>query len=174
MTRPNKLLYSFLFLLFLPGLALSLPDDRDKPITGKAEKTTIDANSGKTILTGNVVIRHGLLTIFADQVTIENEETTNKTKYIVATGNPVQFTDTPTLDKPPVEVTGQQIEFFVLDDLIITLGNARIVNGGNEALGERIQYNTVTGLMTIEGECALNNSDNCQQAEFILQPGAEN
>ena len=173
MTRPNNAFVSLFFVLLMPALCFGLPEDRDKPITGKAEKTTIDANTGKTILTGNVVIRQGMLTIYANQVTIENDEATNKTKYILATGNPVQFTDTPQLEKPQVEVTGQQIEFFVMDNLIITFDNAKIRNGGNEATGERIQYDTVTGLMTIEGECALIQTDNCEQAEFTLQPGAK-
>ncbi|MDX1342239.1 MAG: lipopolysaccharide transport periplasmic protein LptA [Reinekea sp.] len=171
MTRLKHFLSMTLIASSLVSPAFAIPEDRDKPITGRANSTSIDANSGKTVLVGKVVIRQGLLTIQADKVTMQNDPKTNETQFLVAEGNPVIFTDTPTLDKPSVRVTGQQIEFLVSKDLVITNGDAQITSDNNQASGERIEYNLVTEFMVIEGECALSDNESCDQAEFILQPG---
>lgn len=166
-----------LFFILL-GLSIScvwaLPEDREKEITGQADRQTFAANSGTTVLTGNVIIRQGALTIYADKVTIETDETTDELRYMLAEGAPVRFIDTPSADDGEVTVTGATIEFFPLENTIITLGDAKILQTGNQAQGERIEYDTVTGVMTIESRRLLTGNDSDAQAEFILQPGSRN
>jgi lipopolysaccharide export system protein LptA len=173
MTQPKFHLIAAVFvaLMSLSHQALALPEDRDKPITGKASKQTLNANTGQTTLTGNVQIRQGNLTILADEVTLETDPITNDLRYMIATGNPVRFSDLPNADEALVEISGRQIEFFPMDNQVITLGKAVIVQGGNRASGERIKYDTVTGIMTIESEIIVNETPDGEQAEFIIQPG---
>lgn len=166
-----KAIALLLTLCGLTQIAAALPEDRDKPIYGNADQTQIEANSGKTVMTQNVVIRQGLLSIYADKVTIERNNDTGQFSYMLAQGNPVKFTDAPSVASEIVEVQGQVIEFFPDQDLIITIGNAQIQMNGNSAKGERIRYNTVTGLMTIESEKTVNENSSGAQAEFVLQPG---
>lgn len=156
------------------SLAWALPEDREKEITGQADRQTFAANSGTTVLIGNVIIRQGALTIYADKVTIETDETTDELSYMLAEGTPVRFIDTPSADDGEVTVTGATIEFFPLKNTIITLGDAKILQTGNQAQGERIEYDTVTGIMIIESRRVLTGNDNDAQAEFILQPGSRN
>lgn len=174
MTQPKHIFLAtaFTVLAALATTAQALPEDREKPITGKASKQTLNANTGKTVLTGNVQIRQGNLTILADEVTIETDPVTNDLRYMIASGNPVRFSDLPNAEEPQVEISGRQIEFFPMENQVITLGNAIILQGGNRASGERIQYDTVTGIMTIESDVIVNNTPDGEQAEFIIQPGS--
>jgi lipopolysaccharide export system protein LptA len=174
MTRLKYLSVAALCTYLLCSYATALPEDRDKRIVGKAHKTQIDANTGKTVFKEDVVIRQGLLSIFADEVTIEQNSTTEEIEYMLATGDPVKFIDTPSSNGKIIEVKGRTIEFFPLQNVIITLGQAEIEMEGNSARGERIHYNTVTGVITIESEKTVNSATSGEQAEFILQPGTNN
>jgi lipopolysaccharide export system protein LptA len=174
MTRLKYLTIITLTTYLFCSYAAALPEDRDKKIIGKAHTTQIDANTGKTVFKEDVVIRQGFLSIFADEVTIDQNSTTEEIEYMLATGDPVKFIDTPSSNGKQIEVKGRTIEFFPLKNLIITLGQAEIQMDGNSAKGERIQYNTVTGVITIESEKTVNSTSNGEQAEFILQPGTNN
>lgn len=156
------------------SLALALPEDRNKPINGKADSNTIDANSGKTVLVGQVVITQGALIIYADKVTIETDEISNQLSYLLAEGNPVRFFDQPVANGDTVAVQGLRVEFFPNENKIITLGQAQITQIGNKAEGERIIYLTDTGVMTIDSERTLTGRASGKQAELLIQPGAAN
>ena len=157
--------------LCVSATTFALPEDREKPITGVANKTTFDANAGKSIFTGNVRISQGLLTIYADEVVFERDEETGDLTYLLATGNPVRFIDTPSATEPPIEVRGSKIEFYQLENRIITTGSASLTQEDNQAVGERIEYNTVSGVMTIESAIVVNGDTDAEQATFVLQPG---
>lgn len=172
--RNFKTLCSLLLLVTSATFAMALPEDRDKPIYGSADQTEIEANSGKTVLIDNVVIRQGLLSIFAQRMTLERNPESGQFQTIFAQGEPVKFIDSPNNADETVEVTGQTIEFYPEQNLIITSGKAQILMNGNSARGERIRYDTVTGIMTIESEKRVNDDQTGAQAQFILQPGSAN
>jgi len=174
MNRRKKTALLALASLCVATLAWATPEDRNKPITGKADSNTIDANTGKTILLGQVVITQGALIIYANKVTIETEGQTNRLSYLLAEGNPVRLYDQPVADGETVEVQGLRIEFFPNDNKIITLGQAKITQVGNQADGERIIYQTDTGVMTIESEQTVTGQPGGKRAELLIQPGALN
>lgn len=172
MTRPEILAKTvFTTALMLASAVHALPEDRDKPITALADTNIIETVTGKSVLIGNVIIRQGVLKILADKVVIETDPETDDLTYIRADGAPAFFTDIPETDSDLVEVEGDVVEFFPLDNLIITLGNSKIIQAGNEARGERITYNTVTGSMQIDSARTVSGDDSADQAELILQPG---
>ncbi|TCS37625.1 lipopolysaccharide transport periplasmic protein LptA [Reinekea marinisedimentorum] len=153
------------------SLTFALPEDRNLPITGKADTNTLDTNTGTSVLTGNVVINQGKLQILADQVTIITDPETNDLTYMKAIGKPAQFTDIPELDADEVEVTGDTVEYYPQQNLIVTLGNSQITQSGNEARGEKIEYDTLSGQMVIYSARALSGDNSQGQAELLLQPG---
>lgn len=171
MTRLKMQLAVFILILGYTNLALALPEDSQKSITAIQDSAFINANTGETILKGNVIITRGNLKIFADKVLLERDKVTNNITRIFAEGNPVRFIDKPSIDGDLVEVKGLQIEFFPDSNNIITLGNAQIIQAQNTAHGERIDYNTVTRLMTIESKRYLSGNENDAQAELVIQPG---
>lgn len=150
---------------------MALPEDRDLPITGRADTNTLDTNTGESVLTGNVEINQGELQILADVVTIITDPETNDLTYMKAVGEPAQFTDIPELGADEVEVTGDTVEYFPQQNLIVTLGNSQITQSGNQARGEKIEYNTLSGQMVIYSARALSGDDKANQAELLLQPG---
>lgn len=154
----------------IAATAAAVPGDRERPIRGKAHRTTLDGNTGQTTLTGDVIITQGTLSIYADEVIFQRDPETRRINYLIAKGNPARFIDTPDAGQPPVEMQGARIEYFPDQSKIITLGQARLLQSSNEASGERIEYNTETGVMVIESARLVNDDEQAPQAEFILQP----
>lgn len=150
----------------------ALPEDRDKAITGKADQQTFSATTGVSVLTGNVLIEQGLLKILADEVTITTDNETNQLTFVSAKGNPVILYDTPSIEQGEVVVKGDLVEFSPLDEVMTAMGNATLSQTGNEAKGQRIEYNSTTGVIIIESERLLGKDKEAPQAEFILQPAA--
>ncbi|ATX77513.1 lipopolysaccharide transport periplasmic protein LptA [Reinekea forsetii] len=174
MNRRKKTALLMLVSLCAASLALATPEDRNKPITGKADTNTMDANSGKTVLIGQVVITQGALIIYADKVTIETDPVSDQLSYLLAEGKPVRLFDQPVADGEMVQVQGLRVEFFPNENKIITLGQAQVTQVGNKAEGERIIYLTDTGVMTIESERAITGQPGGKQAELLIQPEAVN
>jgi len=172
MNRRKRTALLMLACLCTANLTWATPEDRNKMITGKADSNSIDANTGKSILLGKVVITQGALIIYADKVTIETEGEENRLSYLLAEGNPVRLYDQPVADGEMVEVQGLRLEFFPNDNKIITLGEAQITQVGNQADGERIIYHTDTGVMTIESKQTVTGQPGGKRAELLIQPGA--
>jgi lipopolysaccharide export system protein LptA len=161
------------FVLLISATAtLALPEDRQLPITGRSDEKTIETATGLVTLSGNVFITQGNLEIFADHTTLETNQTTKQLEQLIADGTPARFIDLPNLTSSKVEVSGSKIEFYPNKDLIITTGNAEISQNGNIVHGERIEYNTVTGLMNIHSQRSVTGNPEDDQAELIIIPGA--
>jgi len=175
MTHLNQLLIIAVSYLVIATNVTATPEDRTLLIGGKGDSMTLDANTGNNLFTGNVTISQGHLSIFADTVRIQRNTSDNSIiDYIKAEGLPAHFNDTPTENGQVITVEGLVIEFFPMENKIITTGNAIIHQAGNKASGARIEYDTVTGIMKISSERVIGKTENGKQAEFILQPGANN
>lgn len=172
MTQLSLAKLTILSLSLLSVLAFALPSDRDLPIQGTADDKLINTGSGEVTLTGNVHVWQGNLEIFADTTLIETDQQTSQLTYLSAKGNPARYIDLPNDDQEKIEVTGSHIEYFPEQNLIITTGNARINQGGNQASGERIEYNANTGVMSIQSKRSVSGDQADSQAELIIQPGS--
>lgn len=171
MKHYSKVFGCLITMLCLSSVIEALPEDRDKPIRGKADSNQLNANTGVTVLTGNVVITQGMLEIYADKVTLEVDPVTNQLTYLIAEGAPATFFDQPSLEQSIVEVSGSNIEVYPLQNQVITTGEAQLTQDGNTASGEKIEYNTLSGLMTIISRRSLLGDPDEEQAELIIQPG---
>lgn len=171
MTRLSIAKLLIVKLSLLSMVALALPSDRDLPIQGNADDTQVNTATGVVTLNGNAHVWQGNLQIYAETMIIETEQQTSQLTYLSAKGNPARYIDLPNADQDKIEVTGSHIEYFPEQNLIVTTGNARINQGGNQASGERIEYNADTGVMSIQSKRSVSGNEADDQAELIIQPG---
>lgn len=172
MSHKNRLAVITLLMILSATVAWAAPEDRQKPITGRADSNIIDVNTGNSVLTGHVTIMQGSLTIQADTVSIQVDITSNRLTYMIATGLPVVLTDTPKENSGVITLTGRQIEFFPDENRVVSLGEATLGHDKNQAKGERIEYNLLTGTTQIDSDRTINSRPDGNQAVFIIQPGA--
>ena len=125
--------------LLVCGPALSLPDDRDKPIRITADTAIRDEKQGFTVYTGNVHMIQGSLDIVADKLTIYHENA--DADKIVAEGNPAKMKQRPAVDEPMVRARAQTIEFYKLEDRVHLKIDAHITrDDGSSVTGDSIDY----------------------------------
>jgi lipopolysaccharide export system protein LptA len=118
--------------------ALALPDDREQPISIKADKAVRDEKQGFTVYSGNVVMEQGSLHIEADSITIYR--IVEEADKIVATGNPAHLQQQPEPDKALMHAKAGVIEYYKQEDRIHMVDNALIEQDGSTVRGNSIDY----------------------------------
>lgn len=123
-----------------PEICLALSSDRDQPVILNSASLNVDDEKQQSVFQGNVLIRQGSIIIKAERVTtIAENDNLNK---VLIEGNPASFRQL-TDEKKEIKAQANRIEYFVNDNQLILLGNAKIAqDDGNVFAAERIVYDT--------------------------------
>lgn len=157
-----------LFALSLAPLAShALESDRDQPIYVAADKASIDDNSGITIYTGDVDISQGSMILRGERVELRRDAEGN-VDQIISDGSPAYFEQQPTEDQAVTVATGEKLDYRVADQVLEILGNARVVQAGDEFTGARINYDMNRALVDAYGDA---NSDT--RVRMVIQPRSD-
>lgn len=114
------------------------PDDRNKAINVKADNSEYDERAGTQVLSGNVEISQGSMSIKADTITIELK---NDALYrITGSGNPIRFQQL-TQAKELMRGQSNQISYNTQTSEITFKGEAEFERPGQKLSGHTIEYN---------------------------------
>ena len=122
----------FAVLLVALGI-LAAPAFGQQPVEITADLFTVDENSQEAVFTGNVVVVHPNVKVWADKVVaIYGEGGTTDIESFVASGNVRLVTD-------EQDATGDQAVFTPADQLLRLTGNVNVVqSSGTVAAGELV------------------------------------
>lgn len=129
--------------------AAALFTDKDQPVRIDADWASLDDARGIAVYKGGVEIRQGSLLIEGDVVTMHFDEDRGLSR-LVAEGESARFQQQPEGGGPLQRATADRIEYYLEDDTMILIGNARLARGGDEMQADRILYDTANA--TIKGE----------------------
>lgn len=159
-TRRTGLVVALMFSLSAP--CHSLPEDRRQPINLAADSASFDQRSGVSTYRGNVELSQGSMRLRADQARVFISDGTFT--RMEADGSPTRFRYRPSQDKPPIEGSGQRVEYNAVSGVVVVSGGARFVQGGDEFRGDRIEYDL--------GSDVVNARSGSQgRVQITLQPG---
>jgi len=115
----------------------------------------IDNKIGVIIYTDNVIFEQENMKITADKATVEFNEK-NETEKIITQGSPATFQLDPGKNKPSIFVSGDVIEYEIIDgvEIVLILGHANFKQGGTISKCDRYEINITA--QTSSG------SDNCE------------
>lgn len=122
----------------IPFAAQAQSTDHTKPINVKADSSVYNDKLGTQILSGNVEVTQGSLSIFAD--TIEIEIRNGALAKITGTGSPIRFQQM-TLDNQLIRGQCNEIIYNTETSQITFKGNASFERPGQELSGHSIEYN---------------------------------
>ncbi len=128
-------------MLILPGMAQSLPSDKDAPVNIEADSGEIDQATGTTIYEGNVIITQGSMRLEAGKVTVKYED--KKLYKLTATGTPARFRQKPDETKGWVRGKGNKIQYLIGSEELVLTGNAELKQGEDSFSSDRIVYDRV-------------------------------
>jgi len=128
-----------IMLLFclLPGHAWAKKSDREQPVDLTADQSELDAETGFTLITGNVVIEQGTLEIHSDEARVFMQD--GRMSRILLDGQPATWKQQ--LESGEwMDAESLQIDYDVSAEQILLIGNAVVDHPQGEITGDRISY----------------------------------
>ncbi|SEP62958.1 lipopolysaccharide export system protein LptA [Devosia sp. YR412] len=130
-------------LLLIIALALSaLPAFAQQPVEITSDLFTVDETTRNAVFTGNVVVIHPTVKVWADKVVaIYGEGGTSDIESFVATGSVRLVTD-------EQDATGDRAVFTPADQMLRLTGNVNVVNSGGTVAAGELVVNLETNVST--------------------------
>ncbi len=145
----NRTLPIVLAFALAAGAVPAEKTDREKPVSFSSDGGEVNYETRTGVLTGNVVITQGTLTIRADRINFKQ----NADNSISATafGNPIAFRQKRDDAEGYYEGWAQKAEYDGTKDQLELFDNAILKRGADEIRSNYISYNSKTELFRAEG-----------------------
>ncbi|WIJ27181.1 LptA/OstA family protein [Devosia sp. RR2S18] len=135
---------AFLLALFLGFV--TVPASAQQPVEITADLFTVDENSSEAVFTGNVVVIHPTVTVWAPKVVaIYGDGGTSDIESFVASGGDVK------LQTSDQTATGEQAIFTPGDQLLRLTGNVLVTNASGTVAAPELVVNLETNVSTFTG-----------------------
>lgn len=121
--------------------ALALPEDRSQPIHIQADSAELDDRTGVAIYRGNVIITQGTLKVTGHTATI-TRGAGGDIDVMTALGTPAYYEQKPAPNKSIIQAYGLTLQYFIANNRIILIDQAKVIQDGNTFEGEKIIYDT--------------------------------
>jgi lipopolysaccharide export system protein LptA len=126
--------------------ALSLPALAQQRVNITADNFTLDEATREAVFTGNVVVTHPTVTVWAPKVVATyGEGGTSDIESFTASGSV-------RLKTQDQEATGEQAVFTPGDQLLRLTGNVEVVNSGGTVQASELVVNLETNVSTFSGD----------------------
>lgn len=132
-------------MVFASPLTWALDSDRNQPLEINADSAEMNEGEGFSIYSGNVVITQGSIKIEASTIKITFDD--NGVKTMLATEEVdglaymrQQFEPNEDGENDLMEAWGKSINYQVTNEYLTLLGNAKLIQRGNQFSGEKILF----------------------------------
>ncbi len=155
---------SMVMLFALPIYSHALPSDSNQEIKLLADKATYSERTGVTSYSGNVSITQGTFKMTADNITV-NLSQQRSINSAVATGRPATMQQIVTQEKGLAKGQASKIDYNAVTGIITLTGNAKLVQNGASFAGNVIRYSLKAG--DVEATAGGN-----QRVELVFPPSS--
>ena len=149
-------------LLALPLYSHALPSDANQEIKLLADKATYSERTGITSYSGTVVITQGTFKMTADNITV-NLSQGRSINSAVATGRPATMQQVVTQEKGLAKGQANKIDYNAVTGIVTLTGNAKLGQNGASFAGNVIRYSLKAG--DVEATAGGN-----QRVELVFPP----
>ena len=130
-----------------------------------ADRATYSERTGVTRYSGNVIITQGTLKLTADNITM-NLSPSRSINSAVATGRPATMQQVITQEKGLAKGQANKIEYNAVTGIITLTGNAKLTQNGASFSGNEIRYSLKAG----DVEATAGKS---QRVELLFPPNSD-
>ena len=148
----KRLAYSIVAIAFAAITAHAETADKGKPISFTSDGGEVNYEKKTGVLTGNVVITQGTLTIRADKINFR--QNADNSLSATAFGNPISFRQKRDDAEGYYEGWAQRAEYDGTKEELELFDNAILKRGTDEIRSNYITYNSKTELFKAEGRPA--------------------
>ena len=122
-------------------MALALPSDREQPIRVQADSAELDDKQGIAVYRGDVVVTQGSTKLTGNTVTLKQDKN-GDIEVVTSVGKPAYYEQKPAPDKDVTKAYGLTIQYFVTQNRVVLIDQAKVIQEGNTFEGEKIVYDT--------------------------------
>lgn len=126
--------------MLLPAFVMALEEDKNAPLSIKADQVFLNHRSGTNTYKGNVKLVQGTSELTADAISVSFDEADQVDK-IVAKGIPACYKTLFDKEKPQVVAVASIMEYCPKKGTLVLQNNAKITEGENSFEGSHIEYN---------------------------------
>lgn len=163
MSIRSKRYINFIVALTTIFIGFGVNAESKDPINIEADNAKIIEKEGKSVYSGNVVLLQGNIRMTADTVIVQSSN--GKLTQIIAHGKPVTYYKKNQPEGDDISGEANLLEYHATENRILLLDNARLSQGRTAFSGNRIEYNTVTDIVTAEV-----SKTGKERVQVIIQP----
>lgn len=165
MFKKPLLLSTAMVFTLFASTSMALPSDSNKPIRLLADKATYKASTGVTTYSGNVIITQGTLKMTSSNITV-NLAKNGGIKSAVATGRPATMQQVVSKDKGVAKGQANKIEYNSVTGILTLSGNAKLTQDDASFSGNVLRYSLKAG--DVEA-----NAGNGKRVELVFPPNSD-
>ena len=124
--------------------AMALPSDANQPIRLLADKATYKQSTGVTSYSGNDIITQVTFKMTADNITVHLSQN-RSIDSAVATGRPATMEQVVTKDKGLAKGQAHKIDYNTVTGIVTLTGDAKLNQNGASFSGNQIRYSLKAG-----------------------------
>ena len=147
----KRLSHKFLLLLclclsILASAVYAQDTQRDQPITIEADRVDVDDAKGMSVYRGNVILRQGAMTLWADELHLQTTAQ-RELSSVKAIGKPAKFKQEESAEAGELRGHALQITYDVTTEYMLFTGEAYFWQCGDEMSGDEVEYHGQQAVM---------------------------
>ena len=133
------LLLVWLGLSILTSAVYAQDAQRDQPVTIEADRVDVDDAKGISVYLGNVILRQGAMTLWADELHLQTTAQ-RELSSVKAVGQPAKFKQDESAEAGELRGHATQITYDVTTEYMLFSGEAYFWQCGDEMSGDEVEY----------------------------------
>ncbi|MCJ1884933.1 lipopolysaccharide transport periplasmic protein LptA [Pseudomonas sp. LA21] len=149
--------------------AWALPTDREQPIRVQADSAELDDKQGVAVYRGDVVVTQGSMKLTGNTVTLKQNKN-GDIEVVTSVGKPAYFEQKPSPEKEITKAYGLTIQYFVTQNRVILIDQAKVIQEGNTFEGEKIVYDTQRQIVNAGRATGAQVTTPRPRIDMVIQP----
>ncbi|MFV3367826.1 lipopolysaccharide transport periplasmic protein LptA [Pseudomonas sp. NY15435] len=149
--------------------AWALPTDREQPIRVQADSAELDDKQGVAVYRGDVVVTQGSMKLTGNTVTLKQNKD-GEIEVVTSVGKPAYFEQKPAPDKQITQAYGLTIQYFVTQNRVVLIDQAKVIQEGNTFEGEKIVYDTQRQIVNAGRATGSQVTTPRPRIDMVIQP----
>ncbi|WP_152220671.1 lipopolysaccharide transport periplasmic protein LptA [Pseudomonas sp. SCB32] len=149
--------------------AWALPTDREQPIRVQADSAELDDKQGVAVYRGDVVVTQGSMKLTGNTVTLKQNKN-GDIEVVTSVGKPAYFEQKPSPEKEVTKAYGLTIQYFVAQNRVVLIDQAKVIQEGNTFEGEKIVYDTQRQIVNAGRATGAQVTTPRPRIDMVIQP----
>ncbi|QRY81562.1 lipopolysaccharide transport periplasmic protein LptA [Pseudomonas sp. PDNC002] len=149
--------------------AWALPTDREQPIRVQADSAELDDKQGVAVYRGDVVVTQGSMKLTGNTVTLKQNKD-GDIEVVTSVGKPAYFEQKPAPEKQITQAYGLTIQYFVTQNRVVLIDQAKVIQEGNTFEGEKIVYDTQRQIVNAGRATGAQVTTPRPRIDMVIQP----